>query len=209
MRSTVGRLALLVVMAAMAFSALGGMAWAQEKGMTLEGLAEMVKALTARDVVIEERLAAVETRTAPTVTPTISVTPEAAAEPTNTPTPTTTPTPVGSAVYPRYDARQIFDDFEGNAARAEIKYLGKTIEVTGSILDIEKKGGSVFSGPERYEVTLRGEGFLRYLDCAFPLASEDEVLELNSDEVVTLRGYVFLANSVKVDMKECSVVRES
>ena len=80
--------------------------------------------------------------------------------------------------------------------------------MTGSILDIEKKGGGLFSGPERYEVTLTGEGFLRYLDCAFPLSSEDEVLELNSGEVVTVRGYVTFANSVKVNMKNCSLVGE-
>ena len=202
MRWRMGWIVVLVVVAALA---LGGMAWAQEEGVTLESLAELVEALTARDVVIEERIGALETRTAPTVTPTITVTPEVVVEPTNTAEPTATP--LASVAYPRYEVRQIFDEFEANDARAQIEYLDKTIEVTGVILDIEKKGGGFFSGVERYEVTLEGEGFLRYLDCDFPLTSEEEVLVLNAGESVTLRGLVTFGNSVKVSMKKCSVVR--
>ena len=205
--------ALIAVIVFVGVLALAGIALAQE-GLTLEKVAGQVAELISDQEEMRNRLSALETRVAPTETPTVTqtpvetvaTTPEPTATPTRAPTRAPTPTPIASTDYPRYQVVQIFDDFEANDARATSKYVEKMIEVTGIIWDIEKKGGGIFSGPERYEVTLDGEGFLRFLDCDFPLASEEEVFVLSAGETVTLRGYVEFGNSVKIRMENCVVV---
>ncbi len=139
----------------------------------------------------------------PTSTATTSITP---VKP--TPTPTKTPTPVPSVTFPRYELEDIFDEYGANEARAEAKYLDKVIEVGGVILDIEKKGGGFFSGKERYEITLEGEGFLSYLDCALPLSSEEEVLQLNAGESIILRGELYFGSSTIINMRDCEIIKE-
>lgn len=194
---------LVVVLVLIGVLTLAGIAIAQD-GLTLEEVAAQVAELFSSQAEMRNRISALETRIAPTETPTVTQTPVETVE--ATPERTATPTPIASTDYPRYEVVQIFDDFEANDARATAKYVDKTIEVTGVIWDIEKKGGGIFSGPERYEVTLDGEGFLRFLDCNFPLTREEEVFVLSAGETVALRGYVEFGNSVKIRMENCVVV---
>ena len=183
--------------------------------------------LATRVVDVENRLEILENHQAgtpttsitpvnPTATPTTSITP---VNPTATPTtsitpvnptatPTKTPTPAPAVTFPRYELEDIFDEYGANEARAEAKYLDRVIEVNGVILDIEKKGGGFFSGKERYEITLEGEGFLSYLDCSLPLSSEEEVLQLNAGESITLRGELYFGSSTIINMRNCEIVKE-
>ena len=186
------------------FALLGpGILLAQED-ISLQSLSDRIDTLFSNFTDLATRIEALETQVAPppsTSTPTTTTTP-----PKMTATPTKAVTPTPSSTIPRYQVHAIFDEYEANEARADAKYLNKTIEVTGIIVDIEKKGGGVFSGPERYEVTLDGKGFLRYLDCDFPLSLKDEVLALDAGKSVTLRGHVSFGNSVKIRMKNCKIV---
>ena len=127
-------------------------------------------------------------------------------KPTATPTATTTPVP--AVTVPRYELEDIFDEYSANDARADAKYLDKVIEVNGVILDIEKIGGGFFSGKEKYEITLEGKGFLTYLDCSLPLSSEEEVLQLNAGESVTLRGELYFGSSTIIGMRDCEIIKE-
>ena len=195
---------IVVVVVAVVAVVLAPAALVAQGEFTLEGLAELVQALTARTDGVEERLAAIETQIAPPTATSTSVTTPTPQVPTSTPT--GIPTSVSSSTYPHFQVKQIFDDYEANEASADRKYMGKIIDVTGKIVDVEKKGGGIFSGPERYEVTLDGEGFLRYLDCDFPLSSEAEVFELRSGDTTTLRGEVTYGSSVSLWMEKCSVV---
>lgn len=170
--------------------------------------------LATRVVDVENRLEILEnhqtgtpttssTPVKPTSMPTTSITP---VKPTSTPT--KTPTPAPAVTFPRYELEDIFDEYRANEARAEAKYLDRVIEVSGVILDIEKKGGGFFSGKERYEITLEGEGFLSYLDCALPLSSEEEVLQLNAGQSIILRGELYFGSSTIINMRNCEIVKE-
>ena len=177
--------------------------WAQSE-VSFEELVQQVSEIFTVQSDVVRRLSAIETQIAPpppTSTPTITLTPRGP-----TTTPTRTPTPVPSRSYPKYQVRKIFDDYESNRARADVTYHGKTIEVIGKIVDIEKKGGDIWTGRERYEVTLDGEGFLRYLDCNFPLTSAEEVFQLNAGQSVTLRGTVTFGGTTKITMSNCQVI---
>lgn len=180
-----------------------GILLAQED-ISLQSLSDRIDSLFSSVTDLATRIEALETQVAPppsTSTPTITTTP-----PRRTATPTKAATPTPSSIIPRYQVHAIFDEYEANEARADAKYLNKVIEVTGTIVDIEKKGGGVFSGPERYEVTLDGKGFLRFLDCDFPLSLRESVLALDAGQSVTLRGYVSSGSTVKVRMQRCEIV---
>ncbi len=175
-----------------------------QEDISLKSLSDRIDSLFSSVTELATRIEALETQVAPppsTSTPTITTTP-----PRRTATPTKAATPTPSSAIPRYQVHAIFDEYEANEARADAKYLNKVIEVTGTIVDVEKKGGGVFSGPERYEVTLDGKGFLRFLDCDFPLSLRESVLALDAGQSVTLRGYVSFGNTVKVRMQRCEIV---
>lgn len=175
-----------------------------QEDISLQSLSDRIDSLFSSVTDLATRIEALETQVAPppsTSTPTITTTP-----PRRTATPTKAATPTPSSIIPRYQVHAIFDEYEANEARADAKYLNKVIEVTGTIVDIEKKGGGVFSGPERYEVTLDGKGFLRFLDCDFPLSLRESVLALDAGQSVTLRGYVSSGSTVKVRMQRCEIV---
>ena len=186
-----------------------GILLAQED-ISLQSLSDRIDSLFSSVTDLATRIEALETQVAPppsTSTPTITATPPGStATPAKTVTPTKAATPTPSSTTPRYEVHAIFDEYEANEARADAKYLNKIIEVTGIILDIEKKGGGVFSGPERYEVTLDGKGFLRFLDCDFPLSLKNSVLALDAGQSVTLRGFVSFGNTVKIRMQRCEIV---
>jgi hypothetical protein len=174
--------------------------------ITLQSLSDRIDALFETSSDLSSRIEALETKVAPpppTATPTITITP---VKPTATPT--ETPTPVPAHTVPKYEFEDILDEYGANEARADAKYMGKTIEVNGIILDIEKKGGGFFSGKERYEITLEGEGFLSYLDCSLPLSSEEEVLQLNAGESVTLRGELYSGGRTIINMRNCEIIKE-
>ncbi len=175
-----------------------------QEDISLKSLSDRIDSLFSSVTDLATRIEALETQVAPppsTSTPTITTTP-----PRRTATPTKAATPTPSSAIPRYQVHAIFDEYEANEARADAKYLNKVIEVTGTIVDIEKKGGGVFSGPERYEVTLDGKGFLRFLDCDFPLSLRESVLALDAGQSVTLRGYVSSGSTVKIRMQRCEIV---
>lgn len=175
-----------------------------QEDISLKSLSDRIDSLFSSVTDLATRIEALETQVAPppsTSTPTITTTP-----PRRTATPTKAATPTPSRAIPRYQVHAIFDEYEANEARADARYLNKVIEVTGTIVDIEKKGGGVFSGPERYEVTLDGKGFLRFLDCDFPLSLGESVLALDAGQSVTLRGYVSSGSTVKVRMQRCEIV---
>ena len=175
-----------------------------QEDISLKSLSDRIDSLFSSVTDLATRIEALETQVAPppsTSTPTITTTP-----PRRTATPTKAATPTPSRAIPRYQVHAIFDEYEANEARADAKYLNKVIEVTGTIVDIEKKGGGVFSGPERYEVTLDGKGFLRFLDCDFPLSLGESVLALDAGQSVTLRGYVSSGSTVKIRMQRCEIV---
>ncbi len=175
-----------------------------QEDISLKSLSDRIDSLFSSVTDLATRIEALETQVAPppsTSTPTITTTP-----PRRTATPTKAATPTPSSAIPRYQVHAIFDEYEANEARADAKYLNKVIEVTGTIVDIEKKGGGVFSGPERYEVTLDGKGFLRFLDCDFPLSLGESVLALDAGQSVTLRGYVSSGSTVKIRMQRCEIV---
>ncbi len=174
--------------------------------ITLQSLSDRIDALFETSSDLSSRIEALETKVAPpppTATPTKTITP---VKPTATPT--KTPTPVPAVTVPRYGLGDIFDEYRANEARAEGKYLHKVIEVNGVILDIEKKGGGFFSGKERYEITLEGEGFLSHLDCSLPLSSQEEILQLNAGESVTLRGELYFGSSTIINMRNCEIIKE-
>lgn len=175
-----------------------------QEDISLKSLSDRIDSLFSSVTDLATRIEALETQVAPppsTSTPTITTTP-----PRRTATPTKAATPTPSSAIPRYQVHAIFDEYEANEARADARYLNKVIEVTGTIVDIEKKGGGVFSGPERYEVTLDGKGFLRFLDCDFPLSLGESVLALDAGQSVTLRGYVSSGSTVKIRMQRCEIV---
>lgn len=175
-----------------------------QEDISLKSLSDRIDSLFSSVTDLATRIEALETQVAPppsTSTPTITTTP-----PRRTATPTKAATPTPSSAIPRYQVHAIFDEYEANEARADAKYLNKVIEVTGTIVDIEKKGGGVFSGPERYEVTLDGKGFLRFLDCDFALSLGESVLALDAGQSVTLRGYVSSGSTVKIRMQRCEIV---
>ena len=206
---------ILLVLAIVAAISLGAAQLNAQGVVTIEDVVEKLRLLTrevevqnayadtlaTRIVDVENRLEMLENP--PTATPMITITP---VRPTVIPTATATPIP--AVTVPRYELEDIFDEYGANEARAEAKYLHKVIEVNGVILDIEKKGGGFFSGKERYEITLEGRGFLSHLDCSLPLSSEEEVLQLNAGESVTLRGELYFGSSTIINMRDCEIIEE-
>ena len=87
MKSIIVRTVLAI---ALVLVAVSGVAWAQEEGITLEGLAEAIAQITGRVDSHDDRIAAIETAIAPTPTPRTL--------PTATPIPTATPEPAPDTV---------------------------------------------------------------------------------------------------------------
>lgn len=179
--------------------------------LTLEGLAKQIGDILTRLEEVEayeERISTLEsqiaqiTASSPEPSPTDGSTPTPTLTPTPTPVPTHTSTPAPTVV--RISAVDLIGEWEGNEVAADSKYPGKLIEVYGSIIDVERKGG-LLRDPY-YEVTLYG-GVLSYVNCNFDLSKKGSLLSLRAGQTVSLRGRVSHGNPSFVTIENCDVVK--
>lgn len=179
--------------------ALTGVAVAQDGELTLEGLAERVANIFDRQNDIVERLAALETRMAPTAIAIQRSTPTPTSQqPPPTPTPTSQqPTPTATALRTptpepmlRVSAEDLFDDYR--------IYEGMTFEVSGIV--IKKWDDSV---------ELDVPGWFSYFICWLAPDQKDLPLVLKNRQRVVLLGNSVSKESNTVSMRGCAFVSPS
>lgn len=87
--------------------------------------------------------------------------------------------------HPEYvmQASDLFNDFSNDEGSANKKYLGKVVQITGTVVDVKNDN-------DETAVTLEDElfGISTYLDSAFVAENPDLVSAVDTGQTVTLRG---------------------
>jgi hypothetical protein len=94
-------------------------------------------------------------------------------------------------------AVKLCEDYEANELKADEKYKGKVAEVTGEVEDISK----VF---EKTSITLKGIDLLYNVNCGFKSENEEEVVNINKGQKITIIGYID-GYGLTVDMSKCRI----
>lgn len=150
---------------------------------------------------IESIVAAIPTQTPPAVEPAAPETTEAAPP---APAPTTE-APVAEAPPAEVlavEAAQMLLDYEGNEAAADLKYNGKTLEVTGKVAAVDTQ----FFDKEKYSVQMddgTDYGFLR-VSCNDVTA--DQAALIVPESVITVRGTFSDGGNLGVQIDDCVVL---
>ena len=161
------------------------------EGITLEELSEKIGVLFSNHNDFDERLSAIETRIAPTVTRTRQPTPTVTATKTYEPTPTATVfvTPTPEPLL-RVNAEQAFGNYR--------KYEGMMLEVHGELV---KKQDD--------RVELHVPGWFSYFICWLSSDQENLSLVLRNRQHVVLLGENINKESNTVSMNNCVFVSPS
>ena len=83
----------------------------------------------------------------------------------------------------KLSASDLFNDFSSNEAAANTKYIGKIIEVTGNIVQVN-------TDETQTSIILEDElfGVSTYLDSSFVASNPNLIQEINPNQSVTIRG---------------------
>lgn len=161
------------------------------EGITLEDLSEKIGVLFSNQSEMNERISAIETRMAPTVTRTQQPKPTLTATSTREPTPTATAfvTPTPEPLL-RVNAEQAFRNYR--------KYEGMMLEVHGEVV---KKQDD--------RVELHVSGWFSYFICWLSSDQEDLSLVLRNRQQVVLLGENISKESNTVSLTNCVFVSPS
>lgn len=88
-------------------------------------------------------------------------------------------------------AEQLWDNIGGNAAKAET-YVGKTLKITGTVIEIEKDNCYIMSHANENSTINHFEDGVKF-DCEFGIRvylKAEELAELNIGDVITFAGVV-------------------
>lgn len=94
-------------------------------------------------------------------------------------------------------AVKLCEDYEANELKADEKYKGKIAEVTGEVENISK----VF---EKTSITLKGKDLLYSVNCGFKSENEEEVININKGQKITIIGYID-GYGLSVNMSKCRI----
>jgi pyruvate/2-oxoglutarate dehydrogenase complex dihydrolipoamide acyltransferase (E2) component len=125
--------------------------------------------------------------------------PKAAAqpEPAAAPEPEPEPEPEAMAV----DAAAMLKEFKGNEAAADLKYRGKTLEVTGTAVKVDTE----FFDDESYIIEINGGGVWDILTVNCNDVSAGEAAHVKVNREVTVVGTFDDGGDLGVELKDCAV----
>lgn len=112
------------------------------------------------------------------------------------------PAPVVPAPAIAVDAAQLLEDFEANEAAADLKYVGQTLEVTGSVKGVDTE----FLDDAKYIVQLGDGSEFSFTSVNCTDVPTDQAAAVVSDSTITIRGVFEDGGSLGVDLKDCVVL---
>lgn len=102
----------------------------------------------------------------------------------------------------KVQAGQMLDEFDGNEAAADAKYVGKVVEVTGNVAKVDTE----FFDNDRYVIRLDNGDDFAFLSVNCNDVSADVAAKVQSDSDVTVRGEFDDGGDLGVELKDCTVV---
>ena len=177
--------------------------FAQDEGLTLDGIAGQLSALTERvtemftaQADLMQRVEAVETAIAPAPTPTA----------TSTPAVTVTPTPTPGPEITRLQFSDIDDDHDANEFAARKKYgeyEGKIVEIEGTLENI----GNNWDGRGFPYISI---GFVPEVHCNLEEVEEEILLALREGQPIVIMGEFTIWEELDaylfIIMEDCRIV---